>query len=465
MPVHRRNPLDGPLGRVVSLEEFPFEITPFWWFLLIVAGMGQIMIGKGRLPGGWKGLAVGFLLLLIPITGSQFSGTKETGIGPQRFYWSPYYLLFIREAFADVRRLLKPDGLFAVYNFFRQGWIVARIARTMIETFGATPLVMPFPWEDTIRPSSQNGYTIIMAGKTEAMAAAFARNPVCSVPLTYPPSPGSDNGFLAGPDATGTARLRLSAVETPPDLITPTDDWPFLYLRNPMLPDLSLHGILIMAGIAFAQIAFSLPRDRAASPAIPSLWRMFFLGAGFMLIETKGVVQMSLLFGSTWTVNSLVFLAVLTMVMGANLFVLRFQPTRQGPFYLLLFLALGANFLIPLNSFLGWPELARTLGACLLVFTPIFLAGIIFSTSFQASRDPDLDLGFNIAGSMAGGLLENASMLVGFRLLVGVAGLAYLLSAIGLWFPAAGGGGAATTPVERGREESRSESRPTPEAP
>ena len=36
--------------------------------------------------------------------------------------------------------------------------------------------------------------------------------------------------------------------------------------------------------------------------------RMFFLGAGFMLLETKGVVHMALLFGATWMVNSIVFL-------------------------------------------------------------------------------------------------------------------------------------------------------------
>ena len=53
---------------------------------------------------------------------------------------------------------------------------------------------------------------------------------------------------------------------------------------------------------------------------------MFFLGAGFMLIETKAVVQMALLFGSTWIVNSIVFCAVLSMILVANLFVLVVRP-------------------------------------------------------------------------------------------------------------------------------------------
>jgi SAM-dependent methyltransferase len=36
--------------------------------------------------------------------------------------------LFTSEAFADVRRRLRPDGLFVVYNYLRHGWIVGRLA-------------------------------------------------------------------------------------------------------------------------------------------------------------------------------------------------------------------------------------------------------------------------------------------------------------------------------------------------
>ena len=38
--------------------------------------------------------------------------------------------------------------------------------------------------------------------------------------------------------------------------------------------------------------------------------RMFFLGAAFMLLETKAIVHLALLFGSTWLVNSAVFFSV-----------------------------------------------------------------------------------------------------------------------------------------------------------
>ena len=63
---------------------------------------------------------------------------------------------------------------------------------------------------------------------------------------------------------------------------------------------------------------------------------MFFLGAGFMLLETKGVVHMALLFGSTWMVNSIVFFSILTMILLSNLYVLAVRPRRLWPYFMLL---------------------------------------------------------------------------------------------------------------------------------
>ena len=44
---------------------------------------------------------------------------------------------------------------------------------------------------------------------------------------------------------------------------------------------------------------------------------LFFMGAAFMLLETKSVVQFALLFGTTWFVNALVFAGVLLAVLAA----------------------------------------------------------------------------------------------------------------------------------------------------
>ncbi len=151
-----------------------------------------------------------------------------------------------------------------------------------------------------------------------------------------------------------------------------------------------------------------------------------------MLVETKAVVTMALLFGSTWVVNSVVFFAVLVMILLANLWTLRFQPTRLWPYYAGLLATLALNTLIPLDFFLGMNRSLQVTGACLLVFAPVLFAGVIFAASFKRTDEPDRAFGFNIAGAMVGGLAEYSSMLLGFQYLVLVAILFYVLSVLGL---------------------------------
>jgi len=158
----------------------------------------------------------------------------------------------------------------------------------------------------------------------------------------------------------------------------------------------------------------------------------FFLGAGFMLIETKAVVSMALLFGSTWLVNSVVFFAVLVMILIANLWTLRLQPRKLWPYYAGLLIGLLLNVVVPLDYFLGLARVPQVVLACLLVFAPVFFAGVIFVASFKRTASPDRAFGFNIAGAMLGGLAEYSSMLLGFRYLILVAILFYAISALGL---------------------------------
>ena len=44
--------------------------------------------------------------------------------------------LFTQQAFDDIAARLKPNGVFAAYNFFRQGWIVGRIDKMAEQAFG-----------------------------------------------------------------------------------------------------------------------------------------------------------------------------------------------------------------------------------------------------------------------------------------------------------------------------------------
>jgi len=159
-------------------------------------------------------------------------------------------------------------------------------------------------------------------------------------------------------------------------------------------------------------------------------WQMFFLGAGFMLLETKGVVHMALLFGSTWLVNSVVFFAILVMILASNLFVLLLKPRKLWPYYVLLSAALLVNIVVPMSRFLALPGWGKVAVSCAVIFVPIFFAGIIFGTSFRDSRQPDVDFGSNIAGAILGGLAENLSLMIGFNYLLIIALAFYVLSAV-----------------------------------
>ena len=156
--------------------------------------------------------------------------------------------------------------------------------------------------------------------------------------------------------------------------------------------------------------------------------QMFFLGAGFMLLETKGVVHMALLFGSTWIVNSIVFGAVLVMILLSNLFVLTFKPRGVAIYYALLIAALLVNALIPMNVFLALPGAGKIIASCAVIFVPVFFAGVVFATSFRDSLQPDLDFGSNVAGIILGGLSEYFSLVLGFSHLLLIAVAFYLLS-------------------------------------
>ncbi len=379
--------------------------------------------------------------------------------------------LFTDQAFADVRRCLKPEGTFAMYNFFRQGWIVDRLRQGVEKSFGTEPVILPLPYRPKVGPDTQaGGFTMVLAGSDEALRPvrdAFKKYPRYWLNAAEAPGPQSPDGFVQPPEDERTRwsslpsekQFELLRETNSPDwsarwakesmqeraqhqpwrqfgvteverhaLRRATDDWPFLYLREPMIPTLSLRGMGVMAVAALFLILLFRPPSRIGR--LPFDWRMFFLGAGFMLIETKAVVHMALLFGSTWMVNSVVFLAVLLMILAANLFVLAFRPQRLWPYYVGLLVALGLNAVIPLDSFLGMSRAGQIAASCLLVFAPILFAGVVFAVSFRRTDDPGRAFGANIAGAMLGGLAENASMLLGFQYLILVAVGLYVLSAL-----------------------------------
>jgi SAM-dependent methyltransferase len=345
--------------------------------------------------------------------------------------------LFTEQAFRDIKAKLKPGGVFAVYNYFRQGWIVGRLAKMAEDVFGTKPVVISLPFEERISPSGRERghFNLLLVGDSvgspvEAIRKAFEEREsfwLNKIPLrneainAYGPEPQTRDDA----EQDSWQRIAPATVETSGIGPLPTDDWPSLYLREPAIPPLSVRGMVMMAVISLAILLLFAP-VRSTRPN----GQMFFLGAGFMLLETKGVVHMALLFGSTWVVNSIVFFAILVMILLSNLYVLVFRPRKMGPYYALLFASLLVGALVPMDYFLSLPGASRVIGSCALIFIPVFFAGIIFATAFRDSRQPDVDFGSNIGGVILGGLSEYLSLVIGLKNLLFIAIAFYILSAI-----------------------------------
>src|SRR5437667_9395251 len=128
----------------------------------------------------------------------------------------------------------------------------------------------------------------------------------------------------------------------------------------------------------------------------------------------------------------MVFFPVLRLIVLANLYVLRTPAVRVAWHYAGLFLFLVAGVLVPLDTFLGGGTLWRYVVPCVLALGPMFFAGVIFAESFRNAANPDQAFGSNIAGAVLGGLSESFSMLLGFRYLLLLAMLFYVVS---IWAP------------------------------
>jgi hypothetical protein len=296
--------------------------------------------------------------------------------------------LFTLQSFGSVRDHLDSDGLFVMYNWYHQRWLVERLGGMLAETFGTAPIVRSWDGE------------LAILGDGPAVAA-----------LSGGPPPGD------------TVDPPLGTAPIPA-----TDDWPFLYLLAPQVAPYYLAALavlLVFAGflVAGAARATRIPIARF-SP------HFFVLGMAFLLLETRSLATFGLLFGSTWLVNSFVFFAILGSVLVAVLVTSRFRLRRPRILFGLLFGSLAIAYLVPPEALLIDPPIVRYVVASVLAFAPIFFANLVFTYSFRDTRAADTSFASNLLGAMVGGALEYISLLTGYRALLLLAGGLYALAMI-----------------------------------
>jgi hypothetical protein len=290
--------------------------------------------------------------------------------------------LFTVEAMEAAQEHLAPGGVFAMYNFYRQDWLVERYANTLNEVFEQPPCVS--------RLGTFN-LSVLVAS--------------------------DDAASLDCPDEEVWA-----ASDSAPEPVY--DDHPFPYVRDRGIP-----GLYVVTGLAMLLLSFVGIRMMGGPiRAVTKYGDLFFMGVAFLLLETKSVTQFALLFGTTWFVNALVFLGVLCSVLVAVAVSRRVTFKRPARLYVVLLAALLLAFLIPPDQLLDLALVPRFLAAVTLAFFPIFTANLVFTQRFKDTASSTVAFGANLLGAMVGGLLEYAALITGFRYLLVLVAIAYGLA-------------------------------------
>ena len=203
-----------------------------------------------------------------------------------------------------------------------------------------------------------------------------------------------------------------------------TDDWPFLYMPRRVYP-VSYLGMVALVAILSAVLIRSFFRHGLEIGNVG----FFMLGAGFLLIETKGITELGLAFGNTWQVVGLVIGAVLVMAYLANLAVARLPGIRLKPVVVLLPLSVGLGFALSVTGALASNGIGKWLALAVLTF-PVFFSGLAFSLGLKVAASVPGVLAANLSGAIAGGLVEYNSLLFGFRSLYPMAAGLFILGGV-----------------------------------
>jgi Spermine/spermidine synthase domain len=292
--------------------------------------------------------------------------------------------LFTQQAMESAKAHLASGGAFAMYNFYREPWLVDRLANTLDEAFGHPPCLLSYPKAISL--------AVLVVGRTPA-------DQTCEKTWT--------------PTASAPAPS--------------TDDHPFLYVRDgtglfgiPTTYVIAVGLILLVSCAAIAAVGGAAVRRMGAYRDL------FLLGVAFLLLETKNVTGFALYFGTTWLVNALVFGGVLVAVLAAVELTRRFPTPPLRTMYVVLFGGLALAWSVPTSWVLGLPFELRLIVAVVLAFVPIMAANVIFAKRFATVTDPTIAFGANLLGAMVGGCLEYVALATGYRSLLILCALLYL---------------------------------------
>lgn len=302
--------------------------------------------------------------------------------------------VYTKESFQQARALLKPDGVMIVKFEVREPWtwIGRRFYATLTEVFGKEPVTYHIAgkgnmWSGTVFLSSD--------GKS---LEKKTRNPAIKK-------------YLAG----HKPQFDLQAQGAPR---AATDDWPYPYNFTNNIPQTYLTVAIILIALAWFMVRKVIVLTEKQT------WTMFMLGAGFMLMETQMISRLTLYFGTTWIVNSIAISTILAVLVLANLYVLWRKKIDSPAYPAILVAALALNFFYPWEQLPYEPWIVGLMLAGAYAVA-VFMAGILFVSTFARAERKSAALGANVMGAVVGGLSQNLSFIFGLKALLPLAALCY----------------------------------------
>ena len=143
-----------------------------------------------------------------------------------------------------------------------------------------------------------------------------------------------------------------------------------------------------------------------------------------MLVETKAITELGLVFGNTWRVVGVAIAGILIMAFAANWLVQRWDVRSSAIPYVLLLGSLALGVLMAQGGGLP-PTLLGQLGTVAILTSPLLFSGLVFSALLSKEQDIAGAMSANLFGAMCGGLLEYNAMYFGFQFLYVLAGGLY----------------------------------------
>ena len=312
------------------------------------------------------------------------------------------HYVYTLESIKQAKSILNEGGIIVLSFEAQKPYITDRIRLALKEVFQQEPLVFNIPYT-----SYGWGGVMFVTGDLETVQGQLDTNAELA---QYIEGLKKTNPIVYGGDTKIT-----------------TDDWPYIYLASPKIPNL----YYLLFGVMILLLLRSMKKWEAKTNVTinnSGFWHFFLLGAAFLLLEVQNISKASVVLGNTWQVNAVIITSVLSMALLANWLEYKFPKIPITPVYILLIATSLGLYFVDLASFSPLPYAVKAVVVGALTSLPMLFSGIVFIRSFARVLNKSNALGANLIGALFGALLQSITFVIGIKALLLIVAVLYFSS-------------------------------------